>query len=90
MIELVINVTMIVIVFFFFQSYSGFNLLGGVSINFNMRRMDNRGDFIQRLGLDVSINILNLLDDPSDLVRACAVSHSWSRFGKLIVLKESS
>ncbi|KAK4571710.1 hypothetical protein RGQ29_030219 [Quercus rubra] len=45
-----------------------------------MRRMDNRGDFIQRLGLDVSINILNLLDDPSDLVRACAVSRSWNRF----------
>ncbi|KAF3946228.1 hypothetical protein CMV_027483, partial [Castanea mollissima] len=51
-----------------------------VSINFNMRRMDNRGDFIQRLGLDISIYILNLLEDPSDLVRACAVSHSWSRF----------
>lgn len=76
--------------FFFFPMLFRFQFARWVSINFNMRRMDSRGDFIQRLGLDISINILNLLDDPSDLVRACAVSRSWSRFGKLIVLKESS
>ncbi|KAF5457784.1 hypothetical protein F2P56_021864 [Juglans regia] len=46
-----------------------------------MRRMDNRGDFLQLLGPDVSIAILNHLDDPSDLVRACSVSRSWHRFG---------
>ncbi|KAL4595238.1 hypothetical protein ACB092_12G077100 [Castanea dentata] len=49
--------------------------------------MDNRGDFIQRLGLKISINILNLLDDPSDLVRACAVSRSWSRFEEEVLLE---
>ncbi|XP_041008247.1 F-box protein At4g00755-like isoform X4 [Juglans microcarpa x Juglans regia] len=46
-----------------------------------MRRMDNRGDFLQLLGPDVSTAILNHLDDPSDLVRACSVSRSWHRFG---------
>ncbi|XP_041008244.1 F-box protein At4g00755-like isoform X2 [Juglans microcarpa x Juglans regia] len=45
-----------------------------------MRRMDNRGDFLQLLGPDVSTAILNHLDDPSDLVRACSVSRSWHRF----------
>ncbi|KAK7845691.1 f-box protein [Quercus suber] len=55
-----------------------------------MRRMDNRGDFIQRLGLDISINILNQLDEPSDLVHACAVSRSWSRFALLEIVSELS
>ncbi|KAG2711210.1 hypothetical protein I3760_04G066900 [Carya illinoinensis] len=45
-----------------------------------MHRMDNRGDFLQLLGPYVSIEILNHLDDPSDLVRACSVSRSWHRF----------
>ncbi|KAG6716807.1 hypothetical protein I3842_04G067400 [Carya illinoinensis] len=45
-----------------------------------MRRVDNRGDFLQLLGSNVSIEILNHLDDPSDLVRACSVSRSWHRF----------
>ncbi|GMY07088.1 F-box protein At4g00755-like [Fagus crenata] len=45
-----------------------------------MRRMDNRYDFMQWLGPDMSIKILTHLDDPSDLVRACSVSISWQRF----------
>jgi hypothetical protein len=48
-----------------------------------MRRMDNRYDFMQWLGPDMSIKILTHLDDPSDLVRACSVSISWQRFSKL-------
>lgn len=37
-------------------------------------------DFIQWLGLDISIKILNYLDDPSDFVRISAVSRSWRQF----------
>ncbi|KAF5480360.1 hypothetical protein F2P56_001119 [Juglans regia] len=45
-----------------------------------MLKMDNRGDFLHLLGLDMSTKILNHLDDPSDVVRACSVSRSWHRF----------
>jgi len=38
-------------------------------------------DFIQWLGPDLSTKVLTYLDDPSDLVRVCAVSRSWYRFG---------
>lgn len=45
-----------------------------------MRKMDNRSDFLQRLGPDMSIEVFDHLDDPSDLVRASSVSNSWHRF----------
>ncbi|XP_047342434.1 F-box protein At4g00755-like [Impatiens glandulifera] len=42
--------------------------------------MEKIGDFIEFLGPDISSKILMCLDDPSDLVRATAVSRSWQRF----------
>lgn len=42
--------------------------------------MADPGDFLQQLGPDMSINIFMQLDDPSDLARACAVSHTWRQF----------
>lgn len=39
-------------------------------------------DFIKNLDTDTSLAILSCLDDPSDLVRASAVSRSWRGFGK--------
>ncbi|XP_071706825.1 F-box protein At4g00755-like [Rutidosis leptorrhynchoides] len=42
--------------------------------------MDDCCDFIQWLGVDMSIKILMCLDNPSDLVRASAVSISWRQF----------
>lgn len=44
----------------------------------------NSMDFVNRLDTDMSVAILSCLDDPSDLVRASAVSRSWREFGKLI------
>ncbi|CAI0463369.1 unnamed protein product [Linum tenue] len=38
------------------------------------------GDLMQWLGVDMFIQVLMHLDDPSDLVRLCAVSSSWRRF----------
>ncbi|KAF2539453.1 hypothetical protein F2Q68_00018538 [Brassica cretica] len=42
-------------------------------------------DFIKNLDTDMSLAILSCLDDPSDLVRASAVSRSWRGF----VIKQS-
>ncbi|XP_051138165.1 F-box protein At4g00755-like [Andrographis paniculata] len=42
--------------------------------------MDESRDFIEWVGQDMSVNILNCLEDPSDLVRASAVSRSWRHF----------
>ncbi|XP_075501667.1 F-box protein At4g00755-like [Primulina tabacum] len=42
--------------------------------------MDGGMDFIQRLEPDMCIKILGYLEDPSDLVRVCAVSSSWRVF----------
>ena len=42
-------------------------------------------DFIKNLDTDTSLAILSCLDDPSDLVRASAVSRSWRHFGKRII-----
>lgn len=44
--------------------------------------MDDCYDFIQWLGADMSIKILMCLDNPTDLVRASAVSSSWRHFGE--------
>lgn len=41
--------------------------------------MGNCGDFIEWLGKDMSMTILMCLEDPSDLVRASAVSSNWRR-----------
>ncbi|KAF8087157.1 hypothetical protein N665_0596s0009 [Sinapis alba] len=37
-------------------------------------------DFVKKLDTDTSLSILSCLDDPSDLVRASAVSRSWREF----------
>ncbi|KAK9078064.1 hypothetical protein SSX86_002121 [Deinandra increscens subsp. villosa] len=42
--------------------------------------MEDFCDFIQWLGADMSIKILMCLDNPTDLVRATAVSSSWRQF----------
>ncbi|XP_060218770.1 F-box protein At4g00755-like isoform X3 [Lycium barbarum] len=42
--------------------------------------MDTRVDFVQRLGADVSLNILLRLNDPADVVRAASVSCLWHQF----------
>ncbi|XP_073064334.1 F-box protein At4g00755-like isoform X2 [Primulina eburnea] len=42
--------------------------------------MDDGVDFIQRLEQDMCMKILGYLEDPSDLVRVCAVSSSWRQF----------
>uniref|UniRef100_A0A1J3CA94 F-box protein n=1 Tax=Noccaea caerulescens TaxID=107243 RepID=A0A1J3CA94_NOCCA len=39
-----------------------------------------RMDFVNSLDTDMSVAILSCLDDPSDLVRASAVSRSWREF----------
>ncbi|CAL4937301.1 unnamed protein product [Urochloa decumbens] len=39
-----------------------------------------RWDFLDWVGHDTSSSIFHLLDDPADLARAAAVSHSWRRF----------
>ena len=49
-----------------------------------MSEAENNGDFIQWLGLDMSIKVLTHLDDPCDLVRVSIVSSSWHRFGKVL------
>ncbi|CAI0546972.1 unnamed protein product [Linum tenue] len=41
---------------------------------------EKRGDLMQWLGVDMLIQVLMHLNDPSDLVRLCAVSSSWRRF----------
>lgn len=56
-------------------------LLPGSDI-WNMSEVKNNVDFIQLLEPDMSIKILNHLDDPCDLVRVSIVSSSWHRFGK--------
>ncbi|CAJ1952654.1 unnamed protein product [Sphenostylis stenocarpa] len=45
-----------------------------------MSEVNNKVDFIQLLGPDMSIKILTHLDDPCDLIRVSAVSSSWHRF----------
>lgn len=40
-------------------------------------------DFLYWLEPDMSIKVLTCLDDPSDLVRIGAVSHTWRHIGKL-------
>lgn len=40
-------------------------------------------DFVNNLDTDTSLSILSCLDDPSDIVRASAVSRSWRQFGIL-------
>ncbi|KAJ9164151.1 hypothetical protein P3X46_023758 [Hevea brasiliensis] len=45
-----------------------------------MSTMENRGDFVQRIGADMSIEVFLHLDDPSDLARVCSVSSSWRYF----------
>lgn len=42
--------------------------------------MEDCCDFIQWLGADMSIKILLCLDNPTDLVRASAVSSTWRQF----------
>lgn len=42
--------------------------------------MDVSADFLEWLGPDTSTIVFMLLDDPIDIVRACAVSRSWRRF----------
>lgn len=37
-------------------------------------------DFVEWLGPDAASSVLVLLEDPADLVRVSAVSHSWRRF----------
>ena len=46
--------------------------------------MENCGDFLVNLGLDVSTIVLTQLDDPSDIVRVSSVSSSWRHFGVLL------
>ncbi|KAG8363350.1 hypothetical protein BUALT_Bualt19G0013300 [Buddleja alternifolia] len=43
-----------------------------------MERLIN--DLLERLESDTALNIFMRLDDPADLVRASAVSHSWRHF----------
>ncbi|RWW17761.1 hypothetical protein BHE74_00012101 [Ensete ventricosum] len=45
--------------------------------------MENRWDFLEWLGSDVSTTVFMLLDDPGDLVRVSSVSRSWRRIGEL-------
>ena len=40
-------------------------------------------DFLNCLDLDMSVQILMYLKDPSDLVRVSSVSRSWRDFGEL-------
>lgn len=47
----------------------------------NMSTKENRGDFVQWIGADMSIQVFLHLDDPSDLARVCSVSSSWRHFG---------
>lgn len=42
--------------------------------------MELLGDFLQKLGPDVSVHVLSFLDDPADFVRASSVSRSWRQF----------
>ncbi|KAG1362310.1 putative F-box protein [Cocos nucifera] len=42
--------------------------------------MENCWDFLEWLGPDTSTSVLMCLNDPSDIVRASAVSRSWRRF----------
>lgn len=44
--------------------------------------MDHSRDVIEWVGHDMALKILMYLEDPSDLVRASAVSSSWRRFGE--------
>lgn len=48
--------------------------------------MDESRDFVKWLGQDMPMKILAYLNDPSDLVRASAVSRSWREFGELVFL----
>ncbi|PSS34332.1 F-box protein [Actinidia chinensis var. chinensis] len=42
--------------------------------------MEDCGDFVQWLGLDMSMKIIISLEDPSDLVRVSSVSKYWRQF----------
>ncbi|KAJ0466191.1 putative F-box-like domain superfamily protein [Helianthus annuus] len=44
--------------------------------------MEDCCDFIQWLGVDMSMQILMCLDNPTDLVRVSAVSTAWRHFGE--------
>ncbi|XAR63097.1 hypothetical protein NMG60_11022921 [Bertholletia excelsa] len=58
--------------------------------------METRIDFLQWLQVDMGLNILLCLDDPSDIIRASAVSRFWHHFvvahglSKLLCLRLSS
>lgn len=43
---------------------------------------ENQGDFLQCIGVDLSMRIMSFLDDPADLIRARAVSRFWRQFGE--------
>lgn len=45
-----------------------------------MSTMDDCSDFIQWLGVDMSLKILMRFNDPSDLIHVGAVSSSWRQF----------
>jgi hypothetical protein len=45
--------------------------------------MEARMDLFDKLGPDLSSEILTYLEDPSDLVRASFVSRSWRHCGEL-------
>ncbi|CAI9259676.1 unnamed protein product [Lactuca saligna] len=51
-----------------------------VKITLDLEFMEEFCDFLQWLGADMSIKILASLENPTDLVRASAVSSSWRRF----------
>ncbi|XP_023754765.1 F-box protein At4g00755 isoform X1 [Lactuca sativa] len=54
--------------------------LQSVKITLDLEFMEEFCDFLQWLGADMSIKILASLENPTDLVRASAVSSSWRRF----------
>lgn len=49
--------------------------------------MEIRINFVEFFETDIALSILSKLDDPADLIRAAAVSHSWRRFGELSQVK---
>lgn len=61
-------------------------LAESVKITLDLEFMEEFCDFLQWLGADMSIKILASLENPTDLVRASAVSSSWRRFSEFITL----